>query len=220
MSELLGLDPNGLQSAGLTKLGLRLALDLFFTALVVFGVYARKYGHNQFVFTYILFNVITFTLCFLLRKVPIELGFALGLFAVFGILRYRTEAIRTRDLTYLFIVIGLAIINAVANAKVSLAEVVLVNATIAGLTALCDRSPPALPPTEGQRTLATVELVYDNMDLLRDTNDAALIRDLRERTGLDVRAVKVRQVDLLRDTARLSASYLAGEDPNEHILED
>ena len=206
MSELLGLDPNGLQSVGLTKLGLRLALDLFFTALVVFGVYARKYGHNQFVFTYILFNVITFTLCFLLRKV--------------GILRYRTEAIRTRDLTYLFIVIGLAIINAVANAKVSLAEVVLVNATIAGLTALCDRSPPALPPTEGQRTLATVELVYDNMDLLRDTNDAALIRDLRERTGLDVRAVKVRQVDLLRDTARLSASYLAGEDPNEHILED
>ena len=206
MSELLGLDANAMQAAGLTKLGLRLLLDLFFTALVVFCVYARKYGHNQFVFTYVLFNVITFTLCFLLRKVPIELGFALGLFAVFGILRYRTEAIRTRDLTYLFIVIGLAIVNAVANAKVSLAELLVVNTTIAGLTAICEYSPRAQRFISQQIPSQKVDVVYDNMEILRSGDREALIRDLSERTGLDVQGVSVRQVDLLRDTARLSAS--------------
>jgi len=219
MSELLGLDADVLQSAGLLKLSLRLVLDLFFTSLVVFCVYARRYGHNQFVFTYILFNVITFTLCFLLRKVPIELGFALGLFAVFGILRYRTEAIRTRDLTYLFIVIGLAIINAVANAKVSLAEVLLVNATIAGLTAICEYSPRSRRFVEQRVPLQTVDLVYDNMEMLRDGDRGALIRDLRERTGLDVQDVSVRQVDLLRDTARLSASCPRSKDPNDPAQE-
>ena len=104
------------------KLVSRFALDLFFASIVIFGVYYRLYRSREFVFTYFIFNVITFSLCVLLRKVPMELGFALGLFAVFGILRYRTEEIRMRDLTYLFIVIGLGILNAVANKKISLID--------------------------------------------------------------------------------------------------
>ena len=101
MTELLGLHPDLLDLDDLSALSLRLVLDLLFTSIVVLLVYVRRYGKNEYVFTYFMFNLVTFTLCFLLRKVPIELGFALGLFAVFGILRYRTEPIRTQDLTYL-----------------------------------------------------------------------------------------------------------------------
>jgi len=219
MSELLGLDPNFAESAGIAKLALRMLINLVFTGLVVYCVYARRYGHNQFVFTYILFNVITFTLCFLLRKVPIELGFALGLFAVFGILRYRTEPIRTRDLTYLFIVIGIAIVNAVANKHVSLGELLLVNVTIAGLTAICEYVPAASKLVATTIPPRSVELIYDNMEILRNGDQEALIRDVRERSGLDVRGVRVRQVDLLRDTARL-AVYVPREAPLEIDSED
>ncbi|MFP8875539.1 MAG: DUF4956 domain-containing protein [Myxococcota bacterium] len=214
MSELLGLDPDFMQSAGLAKLALRMLVDLFFAGLIVYFVYARRYGHNQFVFTYILFNLITFTLCFLLRKVPIELGFALGLFAVFGILRYRTEPIRTRDLTYLFIVIGIAIVNAVANKHVSFGELLLVNVAITGVTALCEYTPAAAKFLATSVQPRSVELIYDNMDMLRGGDQDALIRDLRERSGLDIRGVRVRQVDLLRDTARL-AVYIPRETPTE-----
>ena len=95
------------------KLMLRLLMNVGFAWIVIKGIHYRLYRNRDMAFTYLLFNVITFSLCFLLRKVPIELGFALGLFAVFGILRYRTEPIRTRDLTYLFIVIGLALLISV-----------------------------------------------------------------------------------------------------------
>ena len=77
-------------------------------------VYYRLYRDRDYVFTYFLINLVTFSLAYLLSNVPIELGFALGLFAVFGILRYRTEAIRVRNLTYLFVVIGVALLNALA----------------------------------------------------------------------------------------------------------
>ncbi len=200
MTELLGLYPDFVDLPALYKLGGRLALDLFFTAIVVLGVYVRRYGRNEYVFTYFLFNVVTFTLCFLLRKVPIELGFALGLFAVFGILRYRTEAIRTQDLTYLFVVIGLAILNAVVNKKVSLAELLLVNGSIVALTALLEAT-PFFRAEESQPVL------YDNMAILKAQDKQALIADLKERTGLDITRVKVRQLDLLRDTARLVVFY-------------
>ena len=99
------------------KLLTRLGIDLAITSIVVLAVYYRQYRSREFAFTYFIFNIITFSLCVLLRKVPMELGFALGLFAVFGMLRYRTEEIRMRDLTYLFIVIGLGILNGVANRR-------------------------------------------------------------------------------------------------------
>ena len=100
----------------------RLALNVLFTLVVVRLVYYRLYRDRDYVFTYFLINLVTFSLAYLLSNVPIELGFALGLFAVFGILRYRTEAIRVRNLTYLFVVIGIALLNALANGGISLAE--------------------------------------------------------------------------------------------------
>lgn len=176
----------------LTYMGLNFA----FTSLVVFLVYARRHGRNEYVFTYVMFNFITFVLCFLLRNTPVELGFALGLFAVFGILRYRTEPIRIHELTYLFIVIGLGILNAIVPGNVSVLEVVVTNAAIVGLTATLEH---VTWFSRGQR----LRLIYDDMERVRGSKEE-LIEDLRARTGLSIERVSVDEIDLLRDTARLT----------------
>ena len=152
---------------------------------------------RTYVFTFFMFNIITFTVCFLLRKIEIKLGFALGLFAVFGILRYRTEPIKTRDLTYMFVVIGIAILNALVNKKVSAAEVLLVNFTIAGITTFLEHV------SWLQRDQHRLVL-YENMDLVRNGDRAALIADLAARTGLEVTRIHIESIDLLRDTAQIT----------------
>lgn len=182
------------------RLVMRLGVDLSFATLVILGVYYRLYRNREFVFTYYIFNLITFSMCVLLRKVPTDLGFALGLFAVFGILRYRTEEIRMRDLTYLFIMIGLGIINGVANKKVSTAELLLVNGVIVGLTALLEL--PAAARRFGQ-----TPMLYDNLALLRPDQREALLADLRNRTGLDVVRVGIHRIDFLRDAAEITVFY-------------
>jgi hypothetical protein len=186
-------------------LGSRLGIDLFFTSVVVYGVYYRLYRGRDFAFTYIIFNLITFSLCVLLRKVPLELGFALGLFAVFGMLRYRTEEIRMRDLTYLFIVIGLGILNGVTNHGISLIELLTVNAVIAGVAVLEIR-----PST---RSHGSTPMLYDNLDLLRPGHHAELHADVAMRTGLDVLRVQVNRIDMIRDAAEITVYYRKTEQP-------
>ena len=199
LADLLGLQTN-FQADDFAKLGARLLVDLFFAGVLIRYVYGRYYKKREFAFTYYLFNLITFALCFLLRKVPIELGFALGLFAVFGILRYRTESIGIRDLTYLFVVIGIGILTAVANRKVSVAELFLVNGTIILVTALLE-----IAPFYGRESRQ--EIIYDDLELLRQADPKALLEDLRERTGLPVERVAIGQIDLLRDSVLLTVYY-------------
>lgn len=196
MNELFGTDTI-FDSEDFLKLCMRLGMNLAFTTIVVVVVYYRLFRNREFVFTYYAFNVITFAICVLLRKTPMDMGFALGLFAVFGILRYRTEQIRMRDLTYLFIVLGLAILNAVANKKVSFAELVLVNVVITGVTAGFE----LLPWGRGH---VAMPLHYDKLDLLKPDQRAALFVDLAARTGLIVSRVQVHRIDLLRDSAEIT----------------
>jgi hypothetical protein len=190
------------------KLMVRLGVDLFFASILILVVYYRTYKNREMVFTYYVFNVITFSLCVLLRKVPMELGFALGLFGVFGILRYRTEQIRIRDLTYLFICIGLALINAVANKKVSAAELLAVDAVIIGMCAILE-----LP--RSARMHGATPMIYDNLALLKPGKQAALLADLSERTGMTVVRVDINTIDFLRDAAEITIVYLRpGENQN------
>ena len=178
----------------------RLALNLIFAVIVIRFVYYRLYRDREYVFTYFAFNVITFCMCLLLRKVPIELGFALGLVAVFGILRYRTEPIRIRDLTYLFIVIGLGILNGVANKKISVMELVAVNTVITLV-------PVFLELGKGNRTHRSQRILYDNLELLKPENETALHEDISERIGVTVTRVQIDRIDMLRDAAEIVAFY-------------
>ena len=187
----------------LLRLLSRLGLNLIFAALVIRGVYQRLYRRNDYVFTYYLVNVITFSLALLLSQVPIELGFALGLFAVFSILRYRTEPILLRNLTYMFVVIGLGMLNALAHHQISLAELLVVNGVIVGMTAALELRPE-------NRLQKKTTATYDNLELLRPSARDELLRDVARRTGLEVIDVDLRRIDFLRDSAEITISYRVG----------
>jgi hypothetical protein len=188
------------ESADLAPLAVRLGLDLVGTLIVVRVVYYRLYQHRDYIFTYFLLNLVTFSLGFLLSRVPLQLGFALGLFAVFGILRYRTEAIQVRNLTYLFVVIGLALLNALSDDRISLVELLAVNGVIVG--AVCLLEAASVSGREESR-----RVVYDRLDLLAPDKIAELLADLRARTHLPVTRCEIGDVDLLRDTVDVAVYY-------------
>ena len=196
--ELFGIDLY--DSKDLVKLLFKFSVDLLFLFIIVRVIYYRIKEEKDYVFTFFMFNILTFFICFLLRKVPMEMGFALGLFAVFGILRYRTEAIPIRQMTYLFIVIGLSMINSLANKSISWLEILLANAIITIITYLIDRV-----------WFSTIELtktiLYEKIELIKPENEQELIEDLKQRTGLQIVAVKVDKVDFLRDTAQIKIYY-------------
>ena len=196
--ELYGIDFFDLED--FSKLLFKFGINLFFLIIIVRLIYYRVKDDKDYVFTYIMFNILTFFICFLLRKVPMQMGFALGLFAVFGILRYRTEAIPIRQMTYLFIVIGISMINALSNKSISIFEVLFTNGIIALITYLIDRL-----------WFQTVEerknIVYEKIELIKPENKQELIKDLKERTGLPIHEVKVDKIDFLKDTAAVTIYY-------------
>ena len=196
--ELYGIDLFDLED--FSKLLFKFGINFIFLIIIVRLIYYRVKDDKDYVFTYIMFNILTFFICFLLRKVPMEMGFALGLFAVFGILRYRTEAIPIRQMTYLFIVIGISMINALSNKSVSIFEVLFTNALITLITYLIDRL-----------WFQTIEekknIVYEKIELIKPENKEELIKDLKERTGLPIHEVKVEKIDFLKDTAAVTIYY-------------
>jgi hypothetical protein len=183
----------------LLGLALHLTINLALVALLV-RTYSRALADSGYVFTFVLLNIVTFSVAFLLSKVPIQLGFAVGLFGVFGILRYRTEAIPARDLTYLFAVIGAALLNALSHQAISLAELLLVNALI-GLTAV------VLELSAFSRREEARQVLYDRLDLLAPDASDALLEDLRQRTRLPVTRFEIGNLDLLKDTAAITIYY-------------
>ena len=186
----------------LVKLFVRFLIDFAFTFVIVRVLYFAANRRKDYLFTFIVFNLLTFFICFLLRKVPMELGFALGLFAVFGILRYRTEPIPIKEMTYLFIVIGLAMINALANKKISWAELVFVNTAILLVTLSFEK-------LWFNNEIQSKNVVYERIDLIKMEHRLEMIKDLRERTGLDIVRVQIGKIDLLRDVAIVTVFFRA-----------
>jgi hypothetical protein len=177
----------------------RLALDLVFVSLLILAVYYRRHRRSDYVFSCMVINLVTFLLCFITQRSNIQLGFALGLFAVFGILRYRTESLPVRDLTYLFAAIGLAIFNGMPGPNEPALQLVIVNIILVGAVALLESTSWA-----GRENRA---LLYDNLALLAPGREAELHADLSNRTGLTVLRVRVDRMDLLRESAELTVYY-------------
>jgi hypothetical protein len=202
------LDVELFNQRDLFKLFIRFLIDFSFTFVIIRVLYFAANRRKDYLFTFFIFNLLTFFICFLLRKVPMELGFALGLFAVFGILRYRTEPIPIKEMTYLFIVIGLAMINALANKKISWAELMFVNSTILLVTLSFEK-------LWFNNEIQTKIIVYERIDLIKTKNRLEMIRDLRERTGLDIVKVQIGKIDFLRDVATVTIFFKA--DVNEVV---
>jgi multidrug transporter EmrE-like cation transporter len=196
----------------LFKLLVRFAINVvFLTIIVKYAVYPNQ-RERDFAFTAVMMNVTVFFICFALKKLDLGIGMALGLFAIFGVLRYRTDAIRVKEMTYLFIVIGIAVINSLSNKSTSYAELMTVNLLIFGTAMLKERivgrsATPATnhktntvkPPKEEKFSVA-----YDNLELLGAAQRPALLADLRNRTGINVTRVQIKTIDLGRASATLT----------------
>ena len=182
------------------KLIFKFSINFFFLSIIVRTIYYRTKDDKDYVFTFFMFNILTFFICYLLRKVPMEMGFALGLFAVFGILRYRTEAIPIRQMTYLFIVIGISMINALTNKSVSIFEIIFTNGFIVFITFMIDRY-------WFQTKELSKSILYEKIELIKPEKENELIEDLKQRTGLPVHAVKINKIDFLRDVASVTIFY-------------
>jgi len=199
------------------KLLVRFAINMFFlTFIVAFAIYPSQ-SERDFAFTAVMMNVTVFFICFTLKKLDLGLGMALGLFAIFGVLRFRTDAIRTKEMTYLFIVIGIAVINSLSNKNTSYAELALVNVLIfaaailkerivlKGQTTVKNKNANKKKAKPGTGKLARYSLDYDRLEWLGDEHRGDLLNDLRQRTGLDVVRVQIRNIDLPRNTVTLKA---------------
>ncbi|MFW9596693.1 MAG: DUF4956 domain-containing protein [Paludibacter sp.] len=183
----------------LLQLLLRFAFNLFFSWIVIRYFYYRKSGRRDFLFTYTLFAVTIFLLIFLLDSVKMQLGMALGLFAIFGILRYRTEQISIREMTYLFIIIGMSVINGLAM-TISYVELVVTNLLFVGAVAIMESS-------RFVKHTATKAVLYEKIELVKPEKYDELMADLETRTGLKLLRVEVGHIDFLRDTALLKIYY-------------
>jgi hypothetical protein len=184
----------------LLGLVIRMLLHLSFVFVLVRLIYYPIAKRKDFLFTYFLFSLSIFTMCFLLESVKLEMGFALGLFAVFGIIRYRTDAIPIKEMTYLFIVIGMSVMNALINKKISLAELMFANVAILALTYGLEHV--WLLRHESQKLV-----VYEKITLIQKGRRAELIADLEERTGIKVNRVEIGKIDFLRDTVMVKIYF-------------
>lgn len=172
----------------------RFTLNIAVIITIVVGLYAKTSRRKDFYFSFIAVSIVIFLLCYLLASVKIELGFALGLFAVFGIIRYRTDAIPIKEMTYLFVVIGVSVINALANKKVSYAELITTNLLIViGLY--------ILEKILNLRQELSYRIVYEKIENVQVGKEEELLADLKLRTGINIKRFEVQRIDFLRDIA-------------------
>lgn len=184
----------------LFKFGIDLAVVYILIRLIYYPIHRKK----DFLFTYFLFNVLIFFLCGLLNSVKLSTGFAFGLFAIFSILRYRTEQISIKDMTYLLAVIAVAVVNALFGKKVSLIELFFTNALILLTTYVLEHL--WLTRHEAMR-----QIIYERIELIKPENRQKLYDDLRDRLGVKVSRVEIGRIDLLRDTVQLRVFYFDDE---------
>ena len=180
------------------KFFIRLLIDVFSIIVLVRFVYFRIYKKKDFFFTFFMFNITIFIITYLLNKVEMSMGAAFGLFAVFSLLRYRTENISEKDMTYLFIVIAVGLIT--ASVKGSYFESLFINMIIIGFAFFLDGN--LLVKNELVQTV-----YYENIENIKAQNSDLLMADLRERTGLDIHKVSIQYIDFLKDTAELKVYY-------------
>ncbi|MPL99792.1 hypothetical protein SDC9_46013 [bioreactor metagenome] len=183
-----------------------LVVRFFFNLLVLFVLvrmlYFSKTKRKDYLFTYYLIGSVVFLICFMLSSVKLQLGFALGLFAIFGIIRYRTTQISIREMTYLFVVISLSVINALINKKVSYAEALFANLIILGLVFLIEK-------VVIYRHESVKLIYYDKIDLIVPEKRDELLADLKKRTGLDIHRIEIGRINFLQDSARIMVYYYA-----------
>ncbi|MDD4142049.1 MAG: DUF4956 domain-containing protein [Bacteroidales bacterium] len=187
------------EADSLWQLLMRFAFNFLVCWIIIRCFYYSKSKRKDYYFTFILFSVTIFLLIFLLDNVKLQIGFALGLFAIFGMIRYRTETVPIREMTYLFIIIGISVINGLAM-TVSYMELIVTNALFI-ITVWIFENNRFLKHT------SVKIIVYDKIDLIKEGRETDLLADIKERTGLDIIKIEVGSIDFLKDSAYIKVYY-------------
>jgi len=187
---------------------IRLAINLISLFVLVRLCYYRKSPNGEFLFSFYLFGIGVFIIVHLLHNVKMSMGFAFGLFAVFSMLRYRTESISIREMTYLFLVISIALLSAIGPIKYW--ELLLINLSIGGFAAFAESALLISQLTEKM-------VQYEKIDNIKPENREILLEDLRQRTGLNIQTVQIENIDFLKDSALLKIYYLADQQEQKSV---
>ncbi|MFH0841870.1 MAG: DUF4956 domain-containing protein [Bacteroidota bacterium] len=187
---------------------LRFILNTGVIVVLVRWLYYSTTKRKDYLFTYILIATIVFLLCFLLESVKLQIGFALGLFAIFGIIRYRTNAMPIKEMTYLFLIIGVSVINALTSTDTSLIDLLFSNMVIVFITYGLEKR--WLLKHESSKLI-----IYEKIGLIKPEKRAELLADLSERTGIGkINRVETGKIDFLRDTCELTIYYYVSDPMN------
>ncbi len=179
----------------------RFTFNLIIVFILVRRIYFPVARRKEYFFNYMLISVILFLMTYMLINVKdLSVGVALGLFALFGILRFRTAQIPIKEMTYLFLVIGLSVINALVTKKISYAEILFINVIV------------LISAWFGERfwfssKMSRKSVTYEKIDLIRPEKREELLADLRARTGLDITRVEIGKIDFLRDVVQIRIFY-------------
>lgn len=182
------------------ELLLAFLINLIAILIIVRGLYYPKCKRGEFFFTYILIAISTFMLIYVLGDVKLKAGIALGLFAIFSIIRYRTEQVAIREMTYLFIIIALSAINGLTVSELSIGEVIIINILFITSIWICESK--LLISHYSYKVIK-----YDNVNLITPDKREELIADLEKRTGLKIEKVEVGSIDFLKDAAIVKMYY-------------
>ena len=182
------------------KMIFRFLINIFFlTALIKYSYYKFSKKADYF-FTFYLVGTIVFFLCFTLKKYEIDLGLALGLFAIFGILRYRTDPLKVREMTYLFVVIGLSLINALSNKKMSYTEIFVANSIVVAMAYFLDRY-------WNQQKTNTKDILYESLEHIRPEHHELLKTELEHKLGFEILSISLGQIDFKAETVKIKIRY-------------
>lgn len=179
---------------------IRFTFNFMITLVVSRYIYYRKTKRKDYLFTFLLINTMVFLLAYLLSDVELKLGFAFGLFALFGILRYRTNPVQIREMTYLFVLIGIAVINSISDKYVPYSQVLLANILITIILWFLEFT--FVLHHESSR-----RIVYEQLELVNQKNKEALIADLTERTGLNIHRAEIISINFVKKRAKIIIYY-------------
>jgi hypothetical protein len=197
----------------LAEFGFRFALNALVIFLLVRIIYYPRHRNKDFLFSFFLFNIINFIICYLLSSATIKIGFAFGLFAIFPIIRYRSVSVPIREMAYLLTSVTIGLLNALSSLDTGLPELLISNGVLLLLTFVLDRK-VTLPHENSQM------VIYEKIELIKPENRNQLIEDLKTRTGLPIHRIEIGRIDLMRDSAKIRIFYLSQESQSSSFDSD
>ena len=200
MNEILEGETAILQNADFWQLLIRFIFNTIVVGGIVGLLYYPRCKRRDYFFTFMLISISIFMMIFLLGSVKVKIGFALGLFAIFGIIRYRTEQMPVREMTYMFVIIAISVINALSS-TFTIAEMLATNLIFFISIWLCESN------TRWMKHVSSKLVKYDKIELILPERREELIADLKARTGLNIVGVEIGGIDFLKDCAIIKVSY-------------